>query len=178
MPEPTPAFDPEAILTALERRGVRYVLIGGIAAVTRGARLVTEDVDVTPARDHPNLERLAGALRELDARIRIDEPPSPPVPFPFDSRLLASNEIWNLTTRFGKLNLVLSPGGFERGFEDLNPGATLERVGGGLEVMVATIDQLILSKEAAGRAKDRQAVLELRRMRSLGRDREPPGRER
>jgi hypothetical protein len=178
MADPTRAFEPEAILAALERHGVRYVLIGGIAAVARGAGLVTEDVDVTPARDDDNLERLAEALRELDARIRIDASASSSVALPFDGRLLAANDIWTLTTRFGKLDLVLRPGGFERGFDDLNPGATRERVGETLEVMVATVDQLIVSKEAAGRAKDREAVAELRRMRSLGRDPDPPGRER
>ena len=114
----------------------------------------------------------------LDARIRIDEPAASPVPLPFDSRLLATVDIWNLTTRFGKLNLVLRPDGFERGFDDLSPGATRERVGETLEVMVASVDQLIVSKEAAGRAKDREAVAELRHVRSLGRDPQPPGRER
>jgi hypothetical protein len=158
MPDPRPAFEPEAILAALEGHGVRYVLIGGIAAVMRGARVVTEDIDVTPARDDDNLKRLAEALRELDAHIRVDEPSSSPIPLPFDSRLLATVDIWNLTTRFGKLDLVLRPGGFERGFDDLSPGATRERVGETLEVVVASVDQLIVSKEAAGRAKDREAV--------------------
>ena len=67
-------FDPQAILEVLERHRVSYVLIGGIAAVTRGAQLLTEDVDITPARDAENLGRLAGARRELGASIRIDEP--------------------------------------------------------------------------------------------------------
>jgi len=173
-----PAFEPEAILAALERHGVRYVLIGGIAALTRGARLLTEDVDVTPAGDADNLERLAEALRELDARIRIDEPRPSLVPLPFDSRLLATNEIWNLMTRHGKLDLVLRPGGFERGFDDLRRGATRERIGERLRVRVASLDQLIRSKEAAGRAKDRDAVAELRRLRTLEQHREPPGLER
>jgi hypothetical protein len=44
-------------------------------------------------------------------------------------------------------------------------------------VMVASVDQLIVSKEAAGRAKDREAVAELRRVRSRGRDPEPPDHE-
>ena len=174
MPEPSQPFEPEAILAALERHGVRYVLIGGIAAVTRGARLLTEDVDITPASEPENLERLAEALRELDAQIRIDAPKPARVPLPFDSRLLASNEIWNLATRHGKLDIVMRPGGFERGFEQLRSGATRERIGKGLRIYVASLDQLIRSKEAAGRAKDRAAVAELRRVRELARRREPP----
>ena len=175
MPEHGPqAFEPEAILAALERHRVRYVLIGGIAALTRGAQLLTEDVDVTPARDNGNLERLAAALHELDAQLRIDEPHPTLVPLPFDSRLLATSEIWNLMTRYGRLDLVLSPGGFERGFDDLRRGATRERLGKSLRVRVASLDQLIRSKEAAGRAKDRDAVVELRRLRELEQTREPP----
>jgi hypothetical protein len=173
-----PQFDPEAILAALERHGVRFVLIGGIAAVARGASIVTEDLDVTPSRDRENLERLAAALQELDARIRVDQPRSPPVPIPFDGGLLGSSDIWNLTTRYGKLDLVLTPGGFEHGFDDLSPGATREQIGERLQVLVATVDQLIASKEAADRAKDRAALVELRRMRAEERRREPPGRER
>ena len=97
MSEPT--FDPGAILAVLERHGVRFVLIGGIAAIARGAHVVTEDLDVTPARDGDNLDRLAVALQELDARIRIDQPPSPPVSLPFDGKLLGSSDIWDLTTQ-------------------------------------------------------------------------------
>jgi hypothetical protein len=173
-----PTFDPGAILAVLERHDVRFVLIGGIAAITRGAHVVTEDLDVTPASDDDNLDRLAVALQELDARIRIDQPPSSPVSLPFDGKLLGSSEIWNLATRFGKLDLVLKPGGFEHGFDDLSGEATRERLGERLEVLVATVDQLIASKEAAGRAKDRDAVLELRRLRSPERHPEPPSRER
>ena len=178
MPEPSQPFDPEAILAALERHRVRYVLIGGIAAVTRGARLLTEDVDITPAADLDNLERLADALRELDAQIRIDATQLSRVPLPFDAHLLAANEIWNLATRHGKLDIVLRPRGFERGFEELRPGATRERIGEGLRIYVASVDQLIRTKEAAGRAKDREAVAELRRLRDIARRHEPPGLER
>ena len=93
-----PTFDPGAILAVLARHGVR-VLIGGIAAIARGAHVVTEDLDVTPARDGDNLDRLAVALQELDARIRIDQPPSPLVSLPFDGKLLGSSDIWDLTTQ-------------------------------------------------------------------------------
>ena len=81
-------------------------------------------------------------------------------------------------TRHGKLDLVLKPGGFERGFDDLRRGATRERIGERLRVRVASLDQLIRSKDAAGRAKDRDAGAELRRLRRLEQHREPPGFER
>jgi hypothetical protein len=54
----------------LLRHQVRFVVIGGIAAISHGYPLPTEDVDVTPSRDRENVERLARALQELDARLR------------------------------------------------------------------------------------------------------------
>jgi len=44
-----------------------------VAAQSRGWPDVTQDIDVTPARDTENLTRLAAALTELDARFRVDE---------------------------------------------------------------------------------------------------------
>jgi hypothetical protein len=70
-----PRFDPESILTALEREGVRYVVIGGLAAVLQGSPVFTQDVDICPARDGENLVRLARALRSVGARIRTDDAP-------------------------------------------------------------------------------------------------------
>jgi hypothetical protein len=117
-------------------------------------------------------------LRELEAEIRIDAPQPSLVPLPFDPRLLATNEIWNLATKHGNLDVVLRPGGFDRGFEELRLGATRERLGEDLRIYVASVDQLIRSTEAAGRAKDREGVAELRRVRELARRREPPSIER
>jgi hypothetical protein len=84
-PRVPPRLDVEAILGALDRHGVDYVLIGGIAARLHGSPLLTEDVDITPALDRPNLARLAEALTELEARLRGAEDvafstigPSPP----------------------------------------------------------------------------------------------------
>jgi hypothetical protein len=77
-PEP---LDPVALLEVLARHQVRFVVIGGIAALSHGYPLPTEDVDVTPARDRANLERLAAALRELEARLHSTSDPAG-VPFP------------------------------------------------------------------------------------------------
>ena len=46
----------------LHDAGVRFVLIGGMAAVLHGDVGVTVDIDIAPARDPGNLERLAGRI--------------------------------------------------------------------------------------------------------------------
>jgi hypothetical protein len=43
-------LEADAIIACLERHGVRYVLIGGLAAVLHGFPQVTFDADICPAR--------------------------------------------------------------------------------------------------------------------------------
>jgi hypothetical protein len=170
--------DPLEILRALERHGVRYVLIGAAAARIAGAPVVTEDIDVTPATDRANLERLADALRELDARLRSAGDPEG-VLFPVDADMLISAEMWTLTTAVGDLDVCFTPSG-TRGYDDLRREASRERVSRGLIVTVASLRDVIRSKEAAGRAKDlaqlpllRQTLEQIRK-----RERRPPALDR
>ncbi len=70
----SPDFEPGELLAVLVRHGVRFVLIGGLAALAHGSPFPTEDVDITPDTEPGNLSRLSAALTELDARIRSDSP--------------------------------------------------------------------------------------------------------
>ena len=72
---PSSDFDPERMLSALADHEVRFILIGGMAAVLHGDVGVTVDIDVVPERSDENLERLAEALRGLDARLRTEGEP-------------------------------------------------------------------------------------------------------
>lgn len=166
MPPEPPPFDAVEILGALERHGVRFVLIGGFAAVLHGATIATRDIDITPAADEENLQRLANALAELGAGIRVDG--EPPVQLPHDARLLASATIWNLTTRYGDLDISVIPSG-TAGYDDLHRGASSRPVGRGVRIDVASIDDIIRSKEAAARPKDQATLPELRDVRARAR---------
>lgn len=55
----------------LDRHGVDYVLVGGAAAAMLGAERLTQDVDCVVSRELTNLERVAAALREFDAHLRV-----------------------------------------------------------------------------------------------------------
>jgi hypothetical protein len=156
-------FDPVAILRLLVAHRVEFIVVGGIAARLRGAPLLTQDVDITPATDHTNLERLAAALRDLDARLRTATEPDG-VAFPFDPTLLESASVWTLTTKHGDLDLVVSPAG-TRGFRDLITDADRLKVAVDPELLVnvASLADVIRSKEAAGRDKDRAVLPLLRR---------------
>jgi hypothetical protein len=103
-------FEPGQILRALEAHHVRYVVIGAIAAIAAGAPILTTDLDVTPARSHENLERLALALRDLDAKLRSASAPAG-VSFPIEAEMLATTDSWTLTTRVGDVDLMFLPAG-------------------------------------------------------------------
>lgn len=155
-----PSFQPAEILAALERHGVRYVVIGGLAATLHGSPVVTTDADICPARDRDNLERLAAALKELRAKIRTPGVPGG-LAFACDAIFLSRIEAaLNLTTRFGDLDLSIVPSG-TGGFEDLRQQAvTISLMGH--PVAVASLEDVIRSKEAANRPKDQAALPTLR----------------
>jgi len=166
MPQP-PEFDGNAILAVLARHKVACVVIGNYAGLLHGVDLATEDVDITPAASAENFERLAAALAELDAAIRI--PNEPPLPLPADARLLANAQIWNLTTRYGNLDITTRPSGTD-GYADLQRNAHPLPVATGVQIDVASLQDIIRSKTAAGRAKDLAALPQLRA--ALDHDRE------
>ena len=165
------AFAPQEIFSALDRHGVRYVLIGGLAAILHGAAHVTTDVDIAPEEAVRNLERLSTALRELNARIRVAGEEGG-IPFGHDAESLRRVRIWNLVTDRGNLDITFVPSGTQ-GYEDLRRDAVPMRVRG-IDVPVASLADVIRSKEAAGRERDRAVLPSLRRLLERKRDEAPP----
>lgn len=154
----------EAILVALERHGVEYVVIGGAAAQARGWPRLTNDIDVTPERSKENLSRLADALEELSAGFRVDErryPDGYRPPGGLDWRTFRSQVSITFATPHGDVDVVLVPDG-TRGYEDIIR-ATSERVTGTeIITQVASAETILRSKDAADRPKDRETLPELR----------------
>ena len=153
--EPIIALNPERILRTLAHHEVRFVLIGALAATLQGFPLATRDADITPAQDRENLERLAAALRELEARIYTAQSPEG-LPFDCSAAMLARGEIWNLVTAAGRLDIAFKPSG-TAGYDDLAQQALHVPVYDAT-LFVARLEDIIRSKEAAGRPKDRLHV--------------------
>ena len=139
---------------------MRYVMIGGVGATWHGSPLLTRDADICPAPDSANLESLANALREMQARIRTLDALEG-LPFACDATFLRQMKLLNLTTRFGDLDLSFEPSG-TGGYADLSLRSVEYDLGEGLVVPVAALEDIIRSKEAANREKDRQTLPTLR----------------
>ena len=156
------------MLGALDQEHVEYVVIGGTAAVIAGATQVTFDLDITPARDVENLDRLASALRRLNAHA-YGIPPEAGW-FRLDGKTLAAGSTWKFLTDHGELDVSLDPDG-THGYADLRRGAVRTHAYG-IEFQVAALEDVIRSKEAADRPRDRAVLPDLRRTLELKRQRE------
>lgn len=145
----TEPFDPLAALAALLAHGVRFVLIGGFAGRLHGSPSITGDLDICYARDEENLERLAVALIEMGARLR-GAPPD--LEFVLDARTFRTGGHFTFATAAGGLDCLGSPAGVAS-FDELDRNA-VEMNLDGLIVRVASLDDLIRMKRAAGQPKD------------------------
>lgn len=151
-------FDPHELVRVLDRHAVRYVLIGGVAARLHGSPSLTEDLDVTPEPSDENLRRLAAALQDLSARLAAPGVEQG-LAVPLDERTFNS-PVMGFVTRAGHIDVVLEPAGLG-GFEDIAPRAVAYEVFG-IRLEVADLSDIIRSKEASDRPKDR-AQLEILR---------------
>ena len=142
------AFDPVGALHVLTDHEVRYIVIGGIAGATHGSPSVTQDLDVCYERGPVNLERLASALASIHARLRGADD----VPFSLDAKTLAAGDHFTFVTDLGDLDCLGIPSG-TLGYDDLKKDAVDVDLDG-LVVAVASIEDLIRMKRAAGRPRD------------------------
>ena len=172
---PGSEFDPDRILMALDRHGVEYVLVGGVAARVHGAQRATADIDCVPATGEENLGRLAAALDELGARLRVagmTDDEARQLPLHLDATTLAAFGSSTWMTDAGPLDLLVElrdPEGGRHPYGDLATRATTVLVGN-LTIRVASLEDIIASKEHAARPKDLEALPELRALREQAGD--------
>jgi hypothetical protein len=160
MPDP---FDPIAILQALDRHSVSYVVVGGLARVIQGSDELTNGIDVVPSMKDENLSRLGGALADLGARnadgsaVSLD-------------RDLAPAGVLEFSTSAGELKLVPEPAG-TAGYDDLRRGASREPLGRGVRPSVASPGDLVRMLAVLDREQDRGPLQTMRRVIELDRGR-------
>lgn len=146
----------ERLLAALHRAQVEYIIIGGVAARAHGSARLTDDLDISYARNPANLARVITALAPLSPYLR-GAPPG--LPFDWSAATLRAGLNFTLTTSAGSIDLLgeIVGGGH---YEDLLPH-TLTITLFGRAVRLLDLPWLIRVKRAAGRPKDLEVVAEL-----------------
>lgn len=147
----------DAILRCLDEHEVDYLLIGGLAVQAHGHVRTTQDADLFPAPERANLDRLAAALAELNAR------PSGGGPLlgggALDGAAIEAADVLALDTDAGGVDVHRAPPG-ATSFAAMRKHA-LELEVAGTRVAVVGLDDLIAMKRAAGRPLDRGDVIAL-----------------
>lgn len=162
----TPNIGP--IAQAFDRHHVDHILVGGASAQLRGAVRPTEDVDSVVAQDPRNLQRVAGALTDLGACLRVVSE------FPGESSVVqvritpelldqGQTQWWTPHGNLDILPYIDGPAGALT-YDDMRPRADVREVDG-VTVTLASLDDVIASKEFSGRPKDLDALDELREIR-------------
>lgn len=135
-------FDPLAILAALERHRVAYVIVGDLAGVLHGSDLIAKTVEIAPSLAPTNVERLDRALDDLGVAEKHRGPlqemnaQSPPISIP---------------TKRGEMTLTATPDG-TGGYQDLRRAAQREPLGQGLRAPVASAPDLIRTLSVEGQS--------------------------
>jgi hypothetical protein len=152
---PLDAFE---LVGALARHEVDYVVIGGVALQAHGHVRTTLDLDVVAAWTRENMQRLAGALRELDARLRGVDADMLGVDLG-DPTTLYEGGNFLMHTRHGDLDVFAvdqTPGAPPR-YEDLRARAVAVEIRG-VTLRIAHPDDLIRMKTFAAQFRDRPAA--------------------
>lgn len=146
----------ERLLRVLDEGGVAYIVVGGVAARAHGSSRLTDDLDISYARDSANLKRLVAALKPLKPYLR-GAPPG--LPFAWSVATLKAGLNFTLVTTAGAIDLLgdITGGG---GYDQLEPHALTIALFG-REVRLLDLPWLIRVKRAAGRPKDLEVVAEL-----------------
>jgi|ERR1700727_577774 hypothetical protein len=150
-------FEPDELLLALTRAQVEFVVIGGVAVAVHGFVRATQDLDIVPARDAENLQRLAQLLEEIDAQhvgiegFERDE-------FPYDATdpaALLDGANLRLETRLGPIDIMQWVAGLdgESAYNELST-AIVSVAFRGAEIHVCSLKHLLAMKRAAARPQD------------------------
>ena len=155
----------ERLLAALSGAGVDYIIVGGVAARAHGSARLTDDLDISYARNAANLARVVAALAPLRPYLR-GAPKG--LPFEWTVATLRSGLNFTLTTNAGSIDLLGEIVGGGK-YENLLPHALVITLFGA-QVRLLDLPWLIRVKRAAGRPKDLEVIAELEALQEEIRD--------
>lgn len=133
----------EELAAAFARHQVEYLFIGKAGAIFHGYPDTTQDADVFPEKTPENGRRIAQALRDLGFLV----PPER------EAELVRGKDFVQVREGPFDVDLIFAPDGIET-FAEAKGRSTL--VAG--RFPVASLEDIIRSKKAANRAKDRESL--------------------
>ncbi len=155
---PISAPQVEELRDALQRHGVTYLFIGKTGAILHGFPDTTQDADLFMQKTLQNGAAAVAALHELGFELTPQQ----------TAEIRRGKDFVQLKNGPFDVDLVFAPDGIER-FEDAwRRGADINGC------PVCSIDDIIASKQATNRAKDRESLPRLQSFRDYLRE---PGRE-
>lgn len=132
----------EEVRDAFARQGVKYLFLGKSAAILLGFPDTTQDADVFPAKSPENGAAIVQALKAIGFQLSFQD----------EHDILRGKDFVQLKNGPFDLDLIFAPDGIDR-FED----AWQRRI----EVSgfpCCHLDDIIRSKQEAGRAKDLESL--------------------
>jgi predicted nucleotidyltransferase len=154
----------EQTLHELLAHNVKFVVVGMMGASFHKSPLRTEDVDICPDTSPANLARLADALNDMGA-LEWEPHKGEFIGREWTAKMLAVDPFWLLMVDGQRLDVVFKPAGTE-GYRDLAKDAVDFEIDG-IVYPVASLRDIIRSKETLGREKDRAQLPTLRRLLEL-----------
>lgn len=139
----------EEIRDAFARHGVRYLFIGKSGAVLLGFPDTTQDADLFVERTPENGEAVVAALGELGFGLSPEQA----------AEIVSGKDFVQLKNGPFDLDLVFAPDGIERFDEAWSRRVVVEGF------PVCHLDDIIASKAATNRVKDRESLPRLRAFR-------------
>jgi predicted nucleotidyltransferase len=158
-------LEPEELLSALQRHGVEFVIVGGFSLAAHGVVRATKDIDVVPNPARANLERLTLALAEMKAEIDVGDLAPDELGVTLNVEGFAQGGNFCLLTEHGRLDVMQDLSGMSS-YTDLRDDATQASMPGVSEpLFFAGYEDLVAMKSAAGRDQDLIDLTDLRRAR-------------
>jgi hypothetical protein len=140
----------EEIRAAFARHGVRYLFLGKSGAILLGYPDTTQDADLFPEKSEANGRAMVTALRELSFELSDNEA----------AEIVCGKDFIQLKKGPFDLDLIFAPDGIERFSDAWSRRVMIEGF------PVCHLDDIIASKQAANRAKDRESLDRLRAFRT------------
>ena len=152
----------DEMVEALSREGIRFVLIGGVAAIAHGSAYNTNDLDICYDTADDNVAKLLELLKPWEPYPRGWDPS---LPWYFDARTFKTTPLLTLRTREGDLDLLDNVAGVGDYHACLAVSDVVRL--GEEQIRVLNLQSLIKAKKAAGRKKDRERLIELEALQAL-----------